>query len=107
MAIEQIPNSTVPTGSTEVWRDKKRYLWLIGLVVPSLAFVAAGAYIATGWGAWLWIGPIVILVVVPALDLPLDHLRVPPAPVRRVRRRVRRPGWGEPGRLVDEPARPG
>ena len=34
---------TVPTGSTEQWRDKKRYLWLIGLVVPSLAFVGFGA----------------------------------------------------------------
>ena len=53
---DNIANSTVPEGSTEAWRDKKRYLWLIGLVVPSLAFVAAGAYIATGWGAWLWIG---------------------------------------------------
>ncbi|MGO4254979.1 fatty acid desaturase [Marmoricola sp. RAF53] len=69
MAISDIPNSTVPEGSTEIWKDKKRYLWLIGLVVPSLAFVAAGAYIVTGWGAWLWIGPIVILGVVPAIDL--------------------------------------
>ena len=66
---ETIPNSTVPAGSTEVWKDKKRYLWLIGLVVPSLAFVAAAAFIATGWGAWFWIGPVVILVVVPAFDL--------------------------------------
>ena len=33
-------HSTVPAGSTEQWKDKKRYLWLIGLVVPSLAFVA-------------------------------------------------------------------
>ena len=31
---------TIPGGSTETWKDKKRYLWLIGLVVPSLAFVA-------------------------------------------------------------------
>ena len=29
-----IAHSTVPTGSTEHWQDKKRYLWLIGLVVP-------------------------------------------------------------------------
>ena len=39
----QVPRSTVPEGSTEAWRDHKRYLWLIGLVVPSLAFVAGGA----------------------------------------------------------------
>lgn len=66
---ESIPNSTVPAGSTETWRDSKRYLWLIGLVVPSLAFVAFGMYAATGWGVWLWIGPIVVLGVVPAIDL--------------------------------------
>ena len=66
---ETIPNSTVPAGSTEAWKDKKRYLWLIGLVVPSLAFIAFGMYYATGLGVWLWIGPIVILGVVPAIDL--------------------------------------
>jgi len=64
-----IPNSTVPAGSTEAWKDKKRYLWLIGLVVPSLAFIAFGGYAVTGWGAWLWLGPVVILGVVPAIDL--------------------------------------
>ncbi len=64
-----IPNSTVPAGSTEAWKDKKRYLWLIGLVVPSLAFVAFGGYAVTGWGAWLWLGPVVILGIVPAIDL--------------------------------------
>jgi alkane 1-monooxygenase len=69
MTVDNIANSTVPDGSTEAWKDKKRYLWLIGLVVPSLAFVAAGVYIVTGVGAILWIGPIVILGVVPAFDL--------------------------------------
>ena len=51
------------------WKDKKRYLWLIGLVVPSLAFIGYGLWALTGWGFWFWIGPIVILVVVPAIDL--------------------------------------
>ena len=102
--------STVPLGSTEQWTDKKRYLWLIGLVVPSLAFVGFGMWSLTGWGVWFWIGPIVILVIVPAIDLvagldrsnppddviealekdkllPLDHLPLPADPVRRVRGR--------------------
>ncbi|WP_030483583.1 fatty acid desaturase [Nocardioides aequoreus] len=51
------------------WTDKKRYLWLIGLVVPSLAAIAFVGFWATGWTAWLWAGPIVILGVVPAIDL--------------------------------------
>ncbi len=61
--------STVPTGSAETWTDHKRYLWMIGLVVPSLAFIAFGMHRLTGWDVWLWIGPIIILVVVPAIDL--------------------------------------
>ena len=60
---------TVPTGTTEQWRDPKRHLWLIGLVVPSLAFVGLGLHAATGWGVWFWIGPIVILGIVPLVDL--------------------------------------
>jgi alkane 1-monooxygenase len=64
-----ISRSTVPAGSTTQWTDKKRRLWLIGLVVPSLAFVAVGMHQLTGWGVWWWLGPIVILAVVPALAL--------------------------------------
>jgi alkane 1-monooxygenase len=65
----QVPNSTVPAGSTEIWKDKKRYLWLIGLVVPSLAIVAVGVFALTGFTPILWLGPIIILGVVPAIDL--------------------------------------
>jgi alkane 1-monooxygenase len=69
MATISGPAGTVAAGSTARWKDKKRYLWLIGLVVPSLAFVALGMHAVTGWGVWFWIGPIVILAVVPAVDL--------------------------------------
>ncbi len=60
---------TIRAGSTEQWTDRKRHLWLIGLVVPSLAFVALGMHALTGWGVWFWVGPIVVLVIVPAIDL--------------------------------------
>jgi len=69
MSANGIANSTVPHGSTVQWKDKKRYLWLIGLVVPSLAFIGYAAWAATGWGGFFWIGPFVILVLVPAIDL--------------------------------------
>ena len=62
-------SATVPQGSTAGWTDQKRYLWLIGLVVPSLALIAFVTFQLTGWSVWLWIGPIIILVVVPAIDL--------------------------------------
>ena len=67
--IDRIANSTVAEASTRDWRDRKRYLWLIGLVVPSLAFVGFGGWQLTGSGLWFWIGPVVILVIVPAIDL--------------------------------------
>ena len=63
------PSGTVPGGSTDAWSDKKRYLWLIGLAMPSLPFVAVGLHQLTGSGAFLWLGPIVVLVIVPAIDL--------------------------------------
>ena len=57
-----------PAATTE-WRDRKRYLWLIGLVMPALAFVAVGGHAWTGWSGWLWIGPVVVLGIVPVVDL--------------------------------------
>lgn len=62
-------NSTVSPRSTAQWTDSKRYLWLIGLVVPSLVFLAFAGWALTGSGAWFWIGPVIVLVVVPLLDL--------------------------------------
>src|SRR5690606_12879498 len=58
------------------WRDRKRHLWLLGLVPPTALFVAT----ALVWGGnelglqsvtpvlW-WIGPLLIYVLVPLLDL--------------------------------------
>jgi alkane 1-monooxygenase len=61
-------SGTVAAATTEQWRDRKRYLWLIGLVVPALAFVAIFGGPVSG-GVLYWIGPIIILVVVPLIDL--------------------------------------
>ena len=57
--MDTIANTTVPAGSTEQWRDPKRYLWLIGLVVPSLFFLGYAGWLAhrlvagcSGSGRW-------------------------------------------------------
>ncbi|MFM8239680.1 MAG: alkane 1-monooxygenase, partial [Actinomycetota bacterium] len=52
----------------EIWRDSKRYLWVLGLTMPLLPFLAVGLHQLTGWGVWLWLGPIVILGIVPLID---------------------------------------
>ena len=43
-------NHSVPAASTARWKDGKRYLWLIGLVVPSLAFIGYGMHAADRLG---------------------------------------------------------
>jgi alkane 1-monooxygenase len=65
----------VSTLTTEIdgeqvrWKDRKRYLWLLGLVVPLLPF-GAGRWLGNeGLGEIFWFsGPIWILVMIPLLD---------------------------------------
>jgi alkane 1-monooxygenase len=52
----------------ERWRDPKRPLWALGLVVPFLPFGAAVMVERTGWDGFWWMGPIWVLVLVPILD---------------------------------------
>jgi alkane 1-monooxygenase len=69
MSASPSAGATVPAGSTDSWHDKKRYLWLMGLVVPSLAFAAWGLVTLTGWGLFWFLGPIVVFAVIPVIDL--------------------------------------
>ena len=57
-----------PSTSAPAWRDAKRYLWVFGLTMPLLPFLAVILNSTTGWGVWLWLGPIVILGIVPLID---------------------------------------
>jgi alkane 1-monooxygenase len=51
------------------WRDRKRYAWLLGLIVPLLPFISWGLVEATGIGAFWFYGPVLIFAVFPLLDL--------------------------------------
>ena len=73
-------SSTISGGSTQQWRDSKRYLWLVAITMPSLLFIAIGMYSLTSWTVWFWIGPIFILGIVPIIDLVTGRdVRNPPA----------------------------
>ncbi len=50
------------------WNDPKRYLWLLGLVVPLLPPVAWAVAEVTGLGAGYWFGPLVVFGLIPLLD---------------------------------------
>ncbi|WP_345893882.1 fatty acid desaturase [Nocardioides sp. TF02-7] len=62
---------TVPEGSTERWKDRKRYLWLLGLMVPGFGALTLVGYAYTDWWVFLLGGPILINLVIPVLDLML------------------------------------
>ena len=60
---------------TDAWRDRKRYLWLMGLIPPTAVFVATGlvwAFNQLGWTAvspvWWWIGALLVYGLLPVLD---------------------------------------
>src|ERR1700733_9948536 len=58
-----------------VWLDKKRYLWLMGLIVPTAVLVILPIVWALNQFGWhaaaqvpFWIGPILVYIVLPLLD---------------------------------------
>jgi alkane 1-monooxygenase len=50
------------------WTDSKRYVWLLGLVIPVTPFLAWGLVEATGLGVFWWLGPLLVYVLMPVLD---------------------------------------
>jgi alkane 1-monooxygenase len=75
IASEQTASPS-PVGASEEtastsrrWRDRKRYLWLLGLIVPTLPFLAWGLVEATGWGIFWFYGPFLVFGIFPLLDL--------------------------------------
>jgi alkane 1-monooxygenase len=51
------------------WRDRKRYAWLLGLIVPLLPFISWGLVKASGLGVFWFYGPVLIFGIFPLLDL--------------------------------------
>jgi alkane 1-monooxygenase len=51
------------------WRDPKRHAWLLGLIIPTLPFLAYGLVQATGLGVFWFYGPFLVFVIFPVLDL--------------------------------------
>jgi alkane 1-monooxygenase len=51
------------------WRDGKRYLWLLGAVVPMFVFAGWGMVNLTGLGVFWWMGPLWLYLLIPALDV--------------------------------------
>lgn len=50
------------------WRDPKRWLWLLGLLIPAFPFLSWGLVTATGLRVFWWTGVLVLYVAFPVVD---------------------------------------
>lgn len=73
MSTDLQPESSAPARR---WKDRKRYLWPLGLNPPTAVFLAIGLVWVShqiGIGAvapvWWWIGPLMVYVLLPLLDV--------------------------------------
>ncbi|MBL1076244.1 alkane 1-monooxygenase [Nocardia sp. 2] len=48
--------------------DPKRHLWVLGLIAPATALLPSQLVLRTDSEVFWWIGPIIILIVIPVLD---------------------------------------
>jgi len=48
--------------------DPKKHLWMLGLIAPGCALLPSQLVARTGIEAFWWIGPIIVLIVIPLLD---------------------------------------
>jgi alkane 1-monooxygenase len=71
--------AATPVATSRPWRDRKRYAWLLGLLIPTLPFLAWGLVHATGLGIFWFYGPMLVFLIFPPLDLLLGmDARNPP-----------------------------
>ena len=54
--------------TAQSWADPKRYLWLLSPLIPILGIMILSLYSLTGWGVFLWGGPLLVYVIIPLLD---------------------------------------
>jgi alkane 1-monooxygenase len=70
MSTEFVPDTAPGNDAPQrPWRDRKRYLWPLATLMPAMPFVGAGLSAATGWAGWWWVGPMILFVILPGLDL--------------------------------------
>ncbi len=50
------------------WRDSKRYLWILGAIMPLLPFAMWGLFALTGSTAAWFFGPFFVFVLIPIFD---------------------------------------
>jgi alkane 1-monooxygenase len=70
MSIATSPDELLAKPS---WHDRKRYLWLLSMIVPLLPLAGWGLVNATGLPLFWWFGPIFVYVLMPLADVALGR----------------------------------
>ena len=76
-------------GQTKTWKDRKRYLWPLALIVPLLPFGAYREAVRWDLDIFWYLGPIWILVGIPIIDTLIGTEKGNP------------PAWAEPALEAD------
>jgi alkane 1-monooxygenase len=63
---------------TPAWTDRKRYLWLLSMIVPLLPLLGWGLVNATGLRAFWWFGAMFVYGLMPLVDVLLGRDAVNP-----------------------------
>lgn len=58
---------TSPSGQT--YHDRKRHLWVVSLIVPSLVLIGPALYLWTGQALYLWAPVVINYGLIPMLDM--------------------------------------
>jgi alkane 1-monooxygenase len=66
---DSLSGQATMTAERPYWRDGKRYLWILGAIVPMFLFLGWGLANLTGRGLFWWMGPLFVYVVIPLLDV--------------------------------------
>ena len=59
-----LSGQALATDERPTWRDGKRYLWLLGTIVPLFLFLGWGLVNLTGLGLFWWMGPMFVYVII-------------------------------------------
>jgi alkane 1-monooxygenase len=77
-----------------IWRDDKKYLWLLALLVPTLPFGSLMIWRATHSPLAWWLAPVVVFGLIPAIDVLFgDDRENPPEEVAGKLQQVRYYRW--------------
>ncbi|WP_371687368.1 hypothetical protein [Micromonospora sp. KC723] len=79
------PRAHVGDEAAVTWRDPKKYVWPLALLVPALPFLGFAVWRLTGGAAWSWWIPgVLVFGVIPVVDLLIgDDRDNPPEEIAR------------------------